>query len=59
MIKKKILLTIALTGLAFILIFSIQYARGTINFDNYKILLLVSTIMWFSGIMITASRGGG
>ncbi len=45
-------MTIAFCGLALILAITISYASGAISFENYTILLLGFTGVWFGGILL-------
>jgi hypothetical protein len=48
---KNILLVLAIAGLASILLFSILYAGGRITFQDYKLLLIVGSLVWFGSIL--------
>jgi len=43
----------AVFGLILILTTSILYAAGIVVFTNYKIVLLVGTLIWFAGIALS------
>ena len=49
---SRILTTIAVCGLVLILAITILYAAGAVPFENYTILLLGSTGVWFGGILL-------
>lgn len=49
---SRILTTIAICGLALILAITISYASGVVTFENYTILLLSFTGVWFGGILL-------
>ncbi len=49
---KNLLLIIAIAGLISILIISVLYARGTMSFLNYKLWLVITSLVWFGGILI-------
>jgi hypothetical protein len=51
--KKNITLILSVFGLILIFLVSVFYAWNQINFRNFKILLLIGTFLWFSGIIIT------
>lgn len=48
---KNVLLILAVAGLVSILLFSILYAGGRITFQDYKLLLIISSLVWFGGIL--------
>jgi len=50
---SAILVTFATTGLVLILVTSLLYAAGRVEFNNYAFLLLAGTIVWFGGILLS------
>jgi len=48
----RILRAFAILGLILILIFSVLFAMGSISRGNYKILILCSSILWFTAILL-------
>jgi hypothetical protein len=49
----RILRAFGIVGLVLILTFSILYASGTISMENFKILILFSSILWFTAILLS------
>jgi hypothetical protein len=52
MMIRVMLLIIAITGLLCILCFSLLYAGGHIDFTNYKLSLIISSVAWFGGVIL-------
>ena len=48
---KYILLVLAISGLAGILLFSVLYVMGKISFTNYTWWLIISSLVWFAAIL--------
>jgi len=49
---RFVIIFAAVCGLALIMIITCLYAAGVVLFENYTLLLLIGSLIWFTGILL-------